>query len=264
MTIDEVSAVDADANGHARMLITKRDPEGPMPPEDEQTFSADDLVYDEEGNAFLPVDLESDEYEYDDEYDGEEGDGDDEYEYDDGEEYDEAEGDEVSENVLASLSKALGDSDRDQAVAGAYGEIAKLHRRAERAEQVAKAERDLRLTREYVAKAAEYRLPVPAEVLGPVLKRCAESLSKQDCQVLAQCLEAAEGMEFDPYQEIGKAGGGDNADVLTQVNSAAEELFIKGVDAGTGYTREQAVAKVFEMNPQAYDEYLRDNPQLRR
>ena len=113
-------------------------------------------------------------------------------------------------------------------------------------------------TREYIAKAQRYSLPVPAETLGPVLKRCTESLSKADCEVLAQCFDAASEQTFDPYSEIGKSGGGDNADILTQVNAQAEELFGKSAEAGTGFTREQAVSKVFDMNPAAYDQYLAD------
>jgi hypothetical protein len=264
MVIDEVSLVDNDANGHARHVIAKRDeqPEEQMTqPVDEKelTFSEEDLVFDDEGNAYLPVNF------------GERGDETEQAEQTEQteepeeEETDEDAGTQAAEAVLTKLSKALGDDDRDKAVAGAYGEIAKLTKRAQRAEAVAKQERDLRLTREYVSKAAEYRTPVPPEVLGPVLKRCAESLSKADCQVLAQCLEAAsQPVEFDPYAEIGKAGGGSNGNILDEVNAAAEELFVKGVEAGTGFTREQSIAKVFDMNPAAYDQYLADNPQFRR
>jgi hypothetical protein len=254
MAIDEVSLVDSDANGHARMLIAKRDTsEEQMPGQDELTFSDDDLVYDEDGNAFLPLALAEE---------GEYADGEDdgiEYvdESDDDEDDDEG-AEQTSTKVLASLSKALGDSDRDQAVAQAYGEIHKAQKRAERAEQVAKAERDLRLTREYVAKAQQYSLPVPAEVLGPVLKRCTESLSKADCEVIAQCLDAASAPEqnYDPFAEIGKSGGGANSDILNEVGAHADDLFAKSVEAGTGFSREQAVSKVFEMNPAAYDQYL--------
>jgi hypothetical protein len=251
MAIDEVSLVDSDANGYADMLIAKRDTSEEQMPDnnDELTFSEDDIVYDEQGNAYLPLRLGGE-----DNDDGEDDSGDDQYYVEDAD--DDADADQVTQQVLTSLSKALGDSDRDQVVAKAYGEIAKAQKRAERAESVAKAERDLRLTREYIAKAQRYSLPVPAEVLGPVLKRCTESLSKQDCEILAQCLDAASEQNFDPYAEIGKSGGGDNADILTQVSARADDLFAKSAEAGTGFTREQAMAKVFEMNPAAYDEYL--------
>lgn len=255
MKIDEVSLVDADANGYAEMLIAKRDDAEEQMPQDELTFSEEDLVYDDAGNAYLPLSMGEP-----DNDPGEDDSGEDE-EYDDAipyEDDDEAEAQDTANQVLAGLSKALGDSDRDEYVAAAYGEIAKAQRRADRAEQVAKAERDLRLTREYIAKAAEFSTPVPPEVLGPVLKRCTENLPYADCQILQQCLEAASEAMYDPYGEIGKAGGGDNADILTQVNARAEELFQKGVEAGTGFTREQAVAKVFEIDPKSYDDYLRD------
>jgi hypothetical protein len=261
MAIDEVSLVDSDANGYAEMMIAKRDtPEEQMPDyDDELTFSEDDVVFDDQGNAYLPLSLGGDND------DGEDDSGEDtEYLLDDDDADDEADADETAQQVLTSLSKALGDSDRDQVVAQAYGEIAKAQKRAARAEQVAKAERDLRLTREYITKAEQYSLPVPAEVLGPVLKRCTEALSKQDCAILAQCLDAASEQNFDPYSEIGKSGGGDNADILSQVAAHADDLFSKSVEAGTGFTREQAVAKVFEMNPAAYDEYLRDRRGLGR
>ena len=253
MSIDEVSLVDSDANGFAEMLIAKRDTtEEQMPDyeDGELTFSEDDIVYDGEGNAYLPLALG------DDDDDG--GDAEAEYYIDDEADDDDADAEGASSQVLASLSKALGDSDRDQYVAKAYGEIAKANKRAERAEQVAKAERDLRLEREYIAKAQQYSLPVPAEVLGPVLKRLTESMSQQDCQIIAQCLDSASEAGYDPYSEIGKSGGGDNNDILNQVGAIAEDMFSKAVEAGTGFTREQAVAKVFDMNPAAYDQYLAD------
>jgi hypothetical protein len=257
MSIDEVSTVDADANGLADILIAKRDTseEQMTAPsqDDEFSFSEEDLVYDDKGNPYLPL-YETDAPE-DDNDPGEDDSGEDEpYEYEDYE--DDAAADDTANQVLAGLSKALGDSDRDAVVAQAYGEINKAQRRASRAEQVAKYERDLRLTREYVSKAAAYNLPIPADTLGPVLKRCSEALSKADCQVLAQCLEAASEASYDPYAEIGKSGGGDNQDILTAVDAHAEELFSKGVEAGTGFTKEQAVAKVWELNPAAYDQYL--------
>lgn len=262
MKIDEVSLVDRDANGYADMLIAKRDDSEEQMPNDELTFSEEDLVYDDDGNAYLPLSMSEDEG--DDNDSGEDDSGDDEVSRVTGEEDDDAEADATAQEVLAGLSKALGDSDRDAVLAQAYGEIRKAQNRAQRAEQVAKAERDLRLNEEYIAKAAEYSVPVPPEVLGPVLKRCTEALSQTDCQVLAQCLESAGEQSFDPYAEFGKSGGGDNADILTRVNAEAENLFSKGVDAGTGFTHEQAVAKVWDMNPDAYDEYLRDRRSLGR
>jgi hypothetical protein len=255
MKIDEVSLVDQDANGFADMLIAKRDDseEQMSQPQGELTFSDDDLVYDDEGRAYLPVQLA--------ETDADEDEDDAEpYSAEDDEADDEDQAEETANAVLQGLSKALGDSDRDQVVAQAYGEINKAQRRAARAESVAKAERDLRLTREYITKAEAYSLPVPANVLGPVLKRCSESLSREDCNILAQCFDSASEASYDPYSEIGKSGGGSNTDILTEVDARAEELFVKGVEAGSGFTREQAVAKVFDINPQAYDEYHVNQP----
>ena len=62
---------------------------------------------------------------------------------------------------------------------------------AERDQEIAKAERDLRLTREYISKAEEYNLPVDPKELGPVLYRMAETMEYDDCAVIAKCLETA-------------------------------------------------------------------------
>ena len=59
------------------------------------------------------------------------------------------------------------------------------------ATETAQAERDLRLTREYISKAAEYNLPIAPDELGPVLYRMAESMSFDDCKVIAKALETA-------------------------------------------------------------------------
>lgn len=64
--------------------------------------------------------------------------------------------------------------------------------RIEKAEKLAKAERDERVTRDFVAKAEEIPLVAgDAAEFGPVLKRASESLSKEDFDLLNQRLAAA-------------------------------------------------------------------------
>jgi hypothetical protein len=154
-----------------------------------------------------------------------------------------------SEQVLEELSKAYTDEDRDAVLSKAFAEVDAYKLQAAQAEQIAKSERDLRLTNEYISKAEEYNVPVDPRELGPVLYRMAETMSYEDCSVIHKCLEAA-GQAI--FEEVGFIGGGDNVDVLDQVSAQAQELV--GKSAGT--SAEDAWGSVFDSNPAAYDEYL--------
>lgn len=154
-----------------------------------------------------------------------------------------------SQEIQEELSKAFSDDDRDEIIAKALGRVEELEEAQQEATQIAKSERDLRLTREYVSKAAEYNLPIAPEELGPVLYRMAETMSYDDCKVIAKCLETAGEILF---EETGYQGGGDNTDIYSQVSAHAHEAFGKSED----FNEPQAVNKVFDMNPEAYDEYL--------
>jgi hypothetical protein len=146
------------------------------------------------------------------------------------------------------LSKALNDDDRDYAISKALEAVDAYADQAAEAEEIAKAERELRLDREYTEIAKSYNLPVHPEVLGPVMKRLAEYMSDEDCEVIAKCFEAASEALF---EETGYMGGGDNVDIYQQVEAAAMQHVGKA-----GVSHEQVVADLFDMNPGAYDEYL--------
>lgn len=164
---------------------------------------------------------------------------------------------------LTELAKSLDDEGADrEAVSKALEIVSKAEQRAKQAEEIAKAERDLRLEREFVAKAAEFNLPVKSTELGPVLKRAAENLDTEDFKTIVKCLRAASASEdygVNLYGEVGKRGGGDNADILSQVEMTAQELVGKSADM----TPEAATLQVLMDNPAAYDEYLRDHPSRR-
>lgn len=248
MEIDEISLVDKGANQHALVTITKRAPEEDAMPEEFELYTANgellaqdatlsdgDIVYDKDGNA---------------------------YEYSLGEAEVEAEAKELetvgksaffqppapvadsgfAKSIMEELSKAFGDDERDAVITKALGHIAELERRQEEIAKAAKAERDLRLTSEYISKAAEYNLPVNPAELGPVLFRMAETMSYEDCSVIAKCLETAGTALF---QEVGYIGGGANDDVMDVVTKSIE-----------GERTPEAVTKAFDNSPQAYDEYL--------
>lgn len=258
LIIDEVSLVDKGANQHAAVTIAKSydgEEEQGMDIYDEQgnPLDADSLedgaiVYGEDGQAYL--------FEIGDE------DGSDEVEAAYEEELEPelvgvgkafrqpvAKRSSVADTLREELSKALTDADRDQAISKALGMVDQYAEQAHAAEEIAKAERELRLDREYTEIAKGYNLPVHPEVLGPVMKRLAEAMTEEDCVVIAKCFEAAGEALF---EETGYRGGGDNVDIYQQVEAAA----LSTVGKAAGVTHEQAVADVFAQNPGAYDEYL--------
>ena len=248
MAYDEVSTVDKGANSDSLIVIAKRAPEEDVMPEFDiyneagELLSVDSLedgqvVFDAEGNAYeFTADTEE-------------------------EQQPEAELATVgksaflqpeqpktgfSEQVLAELSKAFSDDERDQVIAKALGQVEALQQEVAKQAQIAKAERDARLTREYVAKAAEYNVPVDPKELGPVLYRMAETMSYEDCSVIAKCLETAGEMLF---QEVGYKGSGDNADPMSVIEGMTAEI---GKSAGEAPSLEQ----LLDTNPAAYDEYI--------
>jgi hypothetical protein len=150
-----------------------------------------------------------------------------------------------SDTVLEELSKAYSDEDRDAVISKALGRVEELEAAQNQMAEIAKSERDLRLTREYISKAAEYNLPVDPAELGPVLYRMAETMDYDDCAVIAKCLEGAGAMIF---EEQGYIGGGDNVDIMSQVEAQAVEI---GKSANP-----ETIAAVFDQAPEAYNEYL--------
>ena len=256
LIIDEVSLVDKGANQHAAVTIAKSydgEEEQGMDifveqgnPLDADSLEDGAIVYGEDGQAYL--------FEFGDD----EGEG-----YEPEAEYQEEQEPELvgkafrqpvakrgaADILREELSKALTDSDRDEAISKALAAVDEYAQQAEAAEEIAKAERELRLDREYTEIAKGYNLPVQPEVLGPVMKRLAESMSEQDCMVIAKCFEAASEALF---EETGYRGGGDNVDIFQQAEAVAHQ----SVGKAYGVTHEQAIADVFANNPGAYDEYL--------
>lgn len=247
MEIDEISLVDKGANEHAMITIAKRAPEEEMMPElyneegqllDESSLEDGQVVFDEQGNAYqFVVDAEEEvEEEREPQPVGKSA------------FFGKAAAEPKSSfaaEVLEELSKAASDKDRDQVLSKAFSRIEEIEKRYQQAEEIAKAERDLRLTREYISKAAEYNLPVDPKDLGPVLYRMAETMSYDDCAVIAKCLEGAGALI---YEEQGYIGGGDNTDIMSQVEARAVEIG-KSADPVT-------ISSVFDQTPEAYNEYL--------
>jgi len=129
--------------------------------------------------------------------------------------------------------------------------------RAEAAERIAKAERDFRLEREFIGKAAELSaLPAEAEDFGKVLKSVSDAVDGETFDALMTVLTAAnEGISTgNLFAELGKSSAFDN-EPSSEINKAAARL----IESNPSLTHEQAVAKAVESNPTLYTEYLRGN-----
>lgn len=256
LEVDEISLVDKGANQHAVVTIAKSasgETEETMDIYDEQGNPLDlddlndgDVVFDADGEAYqFTLDEEQFEEEREPELVGKSF----ENPFRRNETVRKSASPSFVEDLRTELSKALSDSDRDQVISKAFGTIEVLHEQVSKAQEAAEHERTVRLQREYTEIAKSYGLPFQDEVLGGVLLRAAESLSRQDCEVIAKCLEAA-GEAV--YMETGQIGGGSNSDVFDQVSAYANEAVSKGM----ANTTEELTAEFFMSNPGAYDEYL--------
>lgn len=152
------------------------------------------------------------------------------------------------DEILEDFSKAITDRDREQIVVKMADEVAKAHQVAEEALAWAEAEHEARLEEAYIAKAAEYNLPIAPEELGPILKAAASVLTDDQLDTLDRLLGSVSDTF---YNEIGYVGGGSNSSVIDQVNALAGEYVGK-----SDLTREQAITDMLASDPSLYDAYI--------
>ena len=123
--------------------------------------------------------------------------------------------------LIEELSKS-DQADRQLDMAGALGdEIEKAQQQAAAAIDYAEQLHEERALEAFVSKAAEYNLPVDAYVLGEILKSASQVLDREQLDVLDELFTA---IGDDLYDELGAVGGGDNSDILAQVDAYADEL----------------------------------------
>lgn len=249
MEIDEISLVDRPANQHAKVVIAKRDTQEETVPEeiynedgellDANALTEGDVVFDGDGQAFVVVDEEMSVEE----------------------EAPVAKNDSpftrvaksvkeksFADELRAELSKSLTEIERDDVIAKAFSKVEEMSKAMEEAQEIAKSERELRLTREYEEVAKSYNLPIEADELAPVLMAIAENLPYEYGEVIHKALSAAGEIIFN---EIGYEGGGSNNDVLQQVDAFIDQNVSK-----SDISKAAAVEAVFMDNPAAYDEYM--------
>lgn len=130
-----------------------------------------------------------------------------------------------------------------------------LEERASAAEAIAKAERDHRMTQEYVSKAATLaNLPIKAEEFGAILKDAAEALTEEAFSAVWQALSAANESlsKSGIFNELGKSSSFDNDGSMSVIEKAAAAIR----QANPALTREQSIAKAVEADANLYKQYI--------
>lgn len=125
-------------------------------------------------------------------------------------------------------------------------------KKAAELEKILKEEHDRQATREYIAKASEFKgLPVKPEEFGPVLKSLAEAAPEAYAKldgVLKAADEAAIQARF--LEELG-ASGPSPSSAMGKIDAMADAI----IEKDSNMTHEQAVDKVLAKHPELYTEY---------
>ena len=166
----------------------------------------------------------------------------------------------ANETLMAKLDEAGEESfeEYDHILKGADPEIVELFKAAEEraavAEEIAKAERENRLQREFIEKAATYdSLPVETATFGSVLKDASENMDADTYDALTTVLAAANEAisQGGLMNEIGVSGTFDAESGMGRIEQVASVLRSENPDL----TREAAIAKAVTDDPSLYDIY---------
>ena len=160
-------------------------------------------------------------------------------------------------DVLEAISKAVDDDAQKAAIRKAFEvqqeQIEVYKRQAEEAQAWAEREHDTRVTEAFIAKAAEFNLPVAPEVLGPILKKMATVLDESELDIVEKVFTDVGDTLYD---EVGYVGTGTNGpDVFNEVEELAKAAVSKAAANGQQISEDDALVAAFEMNPQAYAAY---------
>jgi len=149
----------------------------------------------------------------------------------------------------------------DQKIAiekAANEQLAALQKKLDDAEGIAKAERDSRLTSEYIAKAVVLDcLVIKAEEFGPVLKGVFEKAPEEFAKVMAVLTAANEAIKKGGiFKVVGGDGSATNG-AQGQIDAKAAELR----KSDSSLSKEQAVRKVLKENPELYAQHKAEQAQ---
>ena len=166
----------------------------------------------------------------------------------------------ANESLMAKLDEAEEEyvDDDNEILKGADPAIVELFKAAEDraavAEEIAKAERENRLQREFIEKAATYdSLPVETATFGSVLKDASESMNADTYDALTTVLAAANEAisQGGLMSEIGVTKSFDAGSGMGRIEQVASVLQAENTDL----TREAAIAKAVTEDPSLYDIY---------
>jgi hypothetical protein len=154
---------------------------------------------------------------------------------------------------LEELAKNLENEEQRELIFKALDLVAEAEDRAAQAEEIAKAERDHRLVREYVEKARSYtNLPVTPEEFGPVLKSMYEALEEDQVALIEKALGQTNNDLGRYFSEVGKSAT--TTEPVAALDAKVEEIR----KSDTSLSREQAFAKMLEEDPSLYDQYTKE------
>ena len=129
----------------------------------------------------------------------------------------------------------------------------KQSERSELLEKQLQEEKDQRLVKQFVEKAQGFvNLPIKADEIGPVFKAIAEKAPKEFEQVdsLLKAVDEALG-QSKLFKEIGSSHQG-----ASNAWDKVEQMATQIVQKDESITKEQAITRVLEQNPDLYSEYL--------
>lgn len=160
-----------------------------------------------------------------------------------------AEGVDTSDPVAVALADTSLPEPIRKAFEAQQADLKAARERAEKADNDAKVERDMRIDASFVAKAAELdHLPTEADTLGPVLRAAADALTTEQFDELERVLRAAnEQLESSAlFAELGSGGpSATSTSAFAEIEREAETIR----KADTSLTKEQAIDKASQMRP---------------
>jgi hypothetical protein len=128
-------------------------------------------------------------------------------------------------------------------------------KKADELEAILKAEREIRITKEYQERGANFQNIGTAEVVGGILKKAYEVSAEYGLQLENSLKDANAKIEkSDLFKEIGSDATSTNDSSWAKIEELAKGLVMKG----DGQTMAQAIDRVLAENPKLYEEYTRE------
>lgn len=122
---------------------------------------------------------------------------------------------------------------------------------------IAKGERDQRVEKEFISKAADFKVATDATALGKALKDISENCSEDSYKTVEAVLKAA-GEQVEKgalFEESGSRGSDSTPKANDAIDTAAKAL----IEKGEAKTYSEAVAKAVKNDPSLYERHVEGN-----